>query len=130
MSGTLKNISLVGIALIFLLSGFDTYQERGEWIETLFIGVIAIIAPVITVIWAGIRKRVVELRWWRAIISGVVFAVGLSAYAYYASNGPSDPDTAGHMHVILFPIIYLMFTLTILAVSSALAKLCHKLRRK
>jgi 4-amino-4-deoxy-L-arabinose transferase-like glycosyltransferase len=130
MSGTLKNSSLVGIALIFFLSGFDAYEEHGEWTEILFVGVIAIIAPVMAAIWAGFAKRAVGMRWWRAIINGVVFAVGLSAYGYYASNGPSDSDTAGHMHVILFPIIYVMFTLTILAVSSGLAKLCYKLRRK
>ena len=41
----------------------------------------------------------------------LVLAVGLCGYGTYAANGKTDPNTAAHMHVILFPVIYCAYTL-------------------
>jgi hypothetical protein len=43
----------------------------------------------------------------------VVSVVGALAYGGYLFTGPSNPDTAGQMHVVLFPIIYVLIALCV-----------------
>jgi hypothetical protein len=41
--------------------------------------------------------------YWGAIIVDII---GVVVYGGYLLTGPSSPDTAGHMHIVLFPIVY------------------------
>jgi len=46
-------------------------------------------------------------------ISRTMFGLSLFyfvPYAFYALNGPSDPDTAGHMHILIVPVLLLIVT--------------------
>lgn len=38
----------------------------------------------------------------------------LNALWNYAIRGPSDPATAGHMYVVLSPIVYLIFAIIVM----------------
>lgn len=48
-----------------------------------------------------IRNRISYTFYGAMILNGFV----LAAYAFYAVNGPSDPDTAQHMRLLAFPIV-------------------------
>jgi hypothetical protein len=122
--GIFKKACFGGVLLILTLSGFDAYEEHAEFTEIVFVGVAAIIAPLIAIYWAGFARKNYQPSLWRTIETAVVLMMGILGYGYYAFNGPSDPDTAGHMHVILFPITYVIFTIVLLAMSTGLSTLC------
>ena len=51
---------------------------------------------------------------------------GLLAYIFYFLNGQSDPDTAGHMHVLLFPFIHLLAIIIFGLLFSTISSIFYK----
>jgi len=47
----------------------------------------------------------------------LVWILTIIGFVVYILNGASDPNTAGHMHVILFPILLFLVSLALVAVS-------------
>lgn len=92
------------IAAIGVLAGVDTAQEDQYQIIGLVIP-LAVLGPLFSffLLWprSGLPAR---------IVYSFILAAGLAMYIFYILSGPSDPDTAGHMHTILFPILYIIFS--------------------
>jgi peptidoglycan/LPS O-acetylase OafA/YrhL len=108
----LNRILAIMLVLIAVFAFLDGKQEDG-----LSYGVIgaclAVVAPALCwgVAFQGRQgKRRNSLSYAVALLVAVI---GLLAYTFYVINGPSDPDTAGHMHVVLFPILYLIAAMII-----------------
>jgi len=92
------------IAAIGLLAGVDTAQEDQHEILGLVIP-LAVLGPVLSFFWLWPRSGLTA-----QIVYFFILAVGLAIYIFYVLSGHSDPNTAGHMHTILFPILYIIFS--------------------
>lgn len=55
-------------------------------------------------------KRDVPVLKWNVI---AVALIGVAFYLMYALDGQSDPDTAGHVHILLFPVLYSFLSLAV-----------------
>jgi hypothetical protein len=96
------------LALISVLAFLDGFQEGGYFSNGLTGALLSIISPGTCWSVAFLRRRrnkVNSVCYTGAIVISVI---GLIAYYGYATTGPSDPDTAGHMHIVFFPILYLI----------------------
>lgn len=97
------------LGLIAALALFDGVQESDFFYG--FIGAsLAMIAP--ATCWGSAFRRRRANKVHAASYAGAigVAAIGVFAYFGYAVTGVSNPDTAGHMHVVLFPIVYLILS--------------------
>lgn len=92
------------IAAIAVLAGVDTAQEDQYEIIGLVIP-LAVLGPLFSFFWLWPRSGVPA-----RIVYFFILAVGLAMYIFYVLSGPSDPDTAGHMHTVLFPILYIILS--------------------
>jgi hypothetical protein len=106
--------------LIAVLAGVDTVQEDQR--ELLgFVIPFAISGPLFAFLW----MRLAFLSPWNLpskITCSFVVILSLVIYVLYVLSGPSDPDTAGHMHTLLFPIAYLLFSVLVSLILSLLLK--------
>ncbi|HEX3036686.1 MAG TPA: hypothetical protein VHT73_16465 [Thermodesulfobacteriota bacterium] len=99
--------------LTYLFAVYDAYGEIGSVIDALLFGLFALIAPLIAI---GARfgfaklKREVPILKWNVI---AVALIGVSFYLMYALDGQSDPDTAGHGHILFFPVLYSFLSLSV-----------------
>ncbi len=96
------------LALILVLAFLDGFQEGGYFSNGLTGALLSVVSPGTCWVVAFLRRR-------RNKVNSVCYAgaiavsvIGLLAYYRYATTGPSDPDTAGHMHIVFFPVLYLI----------------------
>ncbi len=109
-----RNIIYISLIAIALLAFFNGVQE-GNLFSGLIGMAFAMIGPIMfTRVVPKIRQKSEFHGFSNA---GVIFinCVVILAYALYLFAGPSDPDTAGHMHIILFPILIIFFGTFVMA---------------
>jgi hypothetical protein len=116
-----RGIMLVVIGAILPLSVRDATKEGYDLVSAMFVSPLAILSPTAALLaaWFGAEgtRRPVALQ----IGALLVGLIGFAAYACYALRGPSNPDTAGHMHVLGFPILYAVATMGIMIVGGGIA---------
>jgi len=100
------------IGVVYEASGF-VYVV----VDVVVVSFLAVLAPIISMAIAVLMRKVVRRPKVPEIGAYIVGAVGLVAYTYYVANGQTDPNTAAHMHVVLFPVLYVLFSLVVMALS-------------
>jgi uncharacterized membrane protein YozB (DUF420 family) len=116
-------------AIAVFLSYADSWQNRAGAISSFVIALIASLPFLVLLVWVikGTKKYIYV----KYIASGFCCIVGVFAYAAYLIGGPSNnPDTAGHMHIIFFPVLHLLFTLSMVAVSIMLMFILNKMKNE
>lgn len=102
-----RNMVLL-ISIIFLLSMINARDEDYGFGGAVAVSLLACLAPFSALCMVnrleGMTIRPLALH----AASYIIGAVGVMMYAYYAINGKTDPEGAAHMHVIVFPALYLM----------------------
>jgi hypothetical protein len=115
-----EKIYIILLVLIAILAGIDTVQEDQRALLGFVIS-FAISGPLFAFLW----MRLAFLSPWNLpakITCSFVVMLSLVIYGLYVLSGPSDPNTAGHMHTFLFPITYLFFSVLVSLVASLLLK--------
>lgn len=109
-----KKIIVIVILTIFILSTINAVDESQNPIYIILASLLAILPPVLSacmVFFVNANKsKVME------ICVYFIGAVGLFFYTIYAVNGTTDPDTSAHMHIILFPVVYGLFSIFVLTI--------------
>ena len=67
---------------------------------------LAVATPALCWVFTLQRERQVGAASTSRIGASVVALIGIVVYWNYAITVPSDPDTTGHLHIVLFPILY------------------------
>ena len=99
-----KVVLLTSIAILSFLNGLQENLLSG------FIGIsLAIIGPFMFIKFASEREEKSKFHYFTTAGMIIMNLLVLSAYTLYFYSGPSNPDTAGHMHVILFPALVIFF---------------------
>ena len=115
---------LLMIMAIFILAVINSSEEElpstGFFIETVLL---AIVAPSIaSLIFILVSRKQGKFNKTFYITSLVSCIIGLLAYSNYAINGKSDSlHSASHMHVIMFPIMYIVLTFFMLIAATIIA---------
>lgn len=125
----LKRVIFYSGAIAAILSYADSWQNRAGAIDSLVIMVITTLPFIVLIIWAikGTEKYIYV----KYIASGICCVIGVFAYAVYLIGGPSNnPDTAGHMHIIFFPVLHLLFTLSVVAASIILLFVVSRIKNE
>ena len=125
----LKRVIFYAGAIAVFLSYADSWQNRAGAISSFVIALIASLPFLVLLMWVikGTKKYIYV----KYIASGVCCIVGVFAYAAYLIGGPSNnPDTAGHMHIIFFPVLHLLFTLSVVAASIILMFILNKMKNE
>jgi cytochrome bd-type quinol oxidase subunit 2 len=115
-----KVVYLAGICLVFGLSMINARDEGFDLYWMGLLSLLAVLAPLITARWALKARDHEPQPVLSRVCAFIVLGVGVAAYTYYASNGRANPDTAAHMHVVTFPILYLILALAVMGLSTAL----------
>ena len=126
LSNMFKKASVLGIALMLVLSVVNAADENYGAGGILILSFFAVAAPTLAVVIASYAKNQVKKPLLLQIGAYVVLVLGVIAYGYYAANGKTDPDTAAHMHVVLFPIIYTALCLIIMFVFGLVGFISNK----
>lgn len=100
-----KSMALLATVLIGLLAFWDGWDE-GYLLDGVFGFVLAAVTPASCWVLTLKRERQGGAMWASRMGASVVTLIGIVVYWNYAITGPSDPDTTGHMHVVLVPILY------------------------
>ena len=115
-------VILVIITLVTLFcAAFNSYEEELPTAALQLGTVAAAIAPSILGMAAFIivPRLLKDPKWPLCLASYMISGAGMLAYAFYAGNGKADSiHSSGHMHVIMFPIVYGL--LAIFALASAI----------
>jgi uncharacterized membrane protein YozB (DUF420 family) len=125
----LKRMIFYAGAIAAILSYADSWQNRAGAIGSLVIMLITTLPFLILIMWTikGTKKYIYV----KYIAAGVCCIVGVFAYAAYLIGGPSNnQDTAGHMHIIFFPVLHLLFTLCVVAGSIMLMFILNKMKNE
>jgi hypothetical protein len=112
------------IVLIAILAGIDTVQEGQPELLGLVIPA-AISGPLFAFLW----MRLSFLSPWNLpakITCSFMVMLSFVIYILYVRDGPSDPNTAGHMHTILYPTAYLLFSIFLSIALSFLLKIAQR----
>ena len=100
-----KVIILTSIAIFAFLNGL----QEGHLMSG-FIGmVLAIIGPFMFIRFTSDREKKSNFHYFSNAGMATLNLLVLLAYALYYFGGASNPDTAGHMHIILFPALVIFF---------------------
>jgi len=105
MANKILVVMLITLCIISFLNGV---QEDG--IKSGVIGAaFAMLGPLIFS-YMAYTKRKTSISYKFSYI-GVMFlnSCALVMYSIYLYSGQSNPDTAGHMHIIMFPIVFIFF---------------------
>ena len=91
----------------WVLAALNVMQEADshDFMGGFLISSISLLAFCVTYIWVR-KERATQLQWVPLAVSVISCTFGLSAYFFYVLSGSSNPDTAGHMHIFLFPILH------------------------
>lgn len=102
-----KNHHFFGISLL-TIAGLAFLDGAGE--SDLFYGLIGaslgVLVPAACILVTLRRDQAGKVSTASYLGAVIVSVIGMLAYGGYLLTGPSNPDTAGHMHVVLFPIVY------------------------
>jgi hypothetical protein len=108
---TCHRIFLFVIVCIAILAGIDLLQE--DMLEVIgFVVLLSVAGPLFLYWWMKKHPLALSKKRFRVqyVICFVAVLLELYVYILYVKAGPSDPDTAGHMHVFLFPLMYSLFS--------------------
>ncbi|MHC4927674.1 MAG: hypothetical protein ACYTER_10195 [Planctomycetota bacterium] len=95
-------ITLIGIAI---LAFYDALEEDYQPHYCLALAALPTIVLFITN-WIALEVRIKKRKFsWMFAGTMIINVLTLAIYVTYATNGPSDINTAAHMHVITFPIL-------------------------
>ena len=102
-------ILVSAISLTVCLASFNTYEEGISGFVFFIVTVVgAVVGSVICLLAYAQANKSVGYKSTAYLIAAYASAIlGLLAYLHYATNGKSDSLTsAGHMHIIAFPILH------------------------
>lgn len=105
----------LGFTSIFILAVVDISAESKAMISY-FVPVLAVLPALLAFVVAKYIKFGVYKGYSLWGSSYISMLLGLLGWAYYAFNGKSDPNTSAHMHIVLFPVIHLVFSLCLIVV--------------
>ena len=103
-------------ALSVLFSYADSWQHTFDIISPIVIAAISSIPFVMLFGWVaeGTNQNLIA----KSIVSGISCLTALFIYSTSVVGGPStNPDTVGHMRIIFFPVLHIIFTLIIVVIS-------------
>lgn len=108
-------INFVMIMFMFGLAFLNVLQENIHSENYLPLILFSVLAPILaTALVPVLQQKSARLK---LVKKGALFITitGLMIYSYYVLKGHSNPNTAGHMHIILFPISYGIYSLAVMA---------------
>jgi len=104
------------VAVTFLLALYNWYDE-GHFVmfQTNFLAILA--GSIAIVVSTKSSKKTPRIAVLYTIAAYLLVIFGLVAYTFYAFNGPAEnsSESAGHMHIIMFPILHITLTVFTLA---------------
>jgi predicted neutral ceramidase superfamily lipid hydrolase len=116
LSNIFKKAPVLGIALILVLSAVNAADENYGVGGIIILIFFSVVAPTLALVIASFAKNQVKKPLLLQIGAYVVLVLGVVTYGYYVVDGKTDPNTAAHMHVYFFPIIYTALSLIIMFV--------------
>lgn len=101
-----QEVHYIGISILFIMSIIDIISITELHIRMLFFQVLALVPPIFAYKLASFLNNSLFKCITFKVASYLTLGSGLTAWSLYTLSGPSDPDTAGHMHILFFPIIH------------------------
>jgi len=111
---------------IFILSIVNAAGESKNPAYILLVSLLAILSPLLSACIVFLIKGKVHRPKVMEICTYIIGAVGLACYAVYAANGTTDPNTSAHMHLILFPVVYGLFSFFVMTVGISISLIGRK----
>ena len=101
-----QEVHYIGISILFIISMIDIISITELHIRMLFFQALALLPPLLMYKMAtNLKNGLFECITFQ-VASYFTLGSGLVIWSMYALSGPSDPDTAGHMHILFFPIVH------------------------
>ena len=116
-----RKIVFTVILVIFILSIVNAIDESENPVYVFLVSVLAILPLLLSACIVFFIKMNVRIRKVMEICVYIVGAAGLACYAAYAANGATAPDTSAHMHLVLFPTVYMLFSFFVMAVGAGVS---------
>jgi hypothetical protein len=111
-----KKVVFTITIIIFILSIVNAVDESENPAYIFLVSLLAILSPLLSACIVFLVKGKTHRPKVLEICTYIVGAVGLVCYAGYAANGTTNPDTAAHMHLILFPVAYGVFSFFVMTI--------------
>lgn len=101
-----QEVHYIGISVLFIMSIIDIISITELHIRIMFFQALALVPPIFAYKLATFLNNSLFKCITFKVASYLTLASGLIVWSMYALSGPSDPDAAGHMHILFFPIIH------------------------
>ena len=121
---------IIGLTLLF--AAYNSWEEKLPTILFYLGTVIAAIIPSCFALFIlyFVRNKIYLIKTIFQIIAYIISLFGLSIYIFYAFNGKSDSlHGAAHMHVIMFPLTYLVLSLGLIILGIVLSSFYTTIKR-
>jgi len=126
-----KRILFYGGSACWLLGFLEVLQQTKSMVSAGILSVFAILPTFLAFIWASSQHRTSVVPHVVAAACAIICGAGILFYSAYLIAGASiNPDNAGQVHVIFVPVIYFIFTVAVLIISSLVIKVISVSRGK
>ena len=121
-----KKVVFTITIIIFILSIVNAVDESENPAYILLVSLLAILSPFLSACIVFLIKGKAHRPKVLEICTYIVGAVGLACYVGYATNRTTDQDTAAHMHLIFFAVVYGVFSFFVMTMGVGISFIGRK----